>query len=205
MRDLTSIYTERFNVVLQRLDEKLCEFLLEVFESHEFVARIFTRPKKIASFLKKAEQQDDAGNAKYKDPLTEIQDQLGALVITRFLSDIPRVERLIDSTFRRIEISAKEPQSAAEFGYIGKHYVLFLPTDITTHFQNEDHPVFFELQIKTLFQYAWSETNHKLFYKNKSDLSTDQKRRMAFVAAQAWGADVLIDEMKIDLASQRSD
>jgi putative GTP pyrophosphokinase len=60
----------------------------------------------------------------------------------------------------------------------------------------EDESVaFFELQIKTLFQHAWSEAEHDLGYKPATVLSSDQKRRLAFTAAQAWGADQIFDEL----------
>jgi len=62
--------------------------------------------------------------------------------------------------------------------------------------------LFFELQIKTLFQHAWSEAEHDLGYKPTTVLSHDQKKRLAFTAAQAWGADQVFDELykQIDLA-----
>ena len=54
---------------------------------------------------------------------------------------------------------------------------------------------FFELQIKTLFQNAWSEANHDLGYKPERELSKDEKRKIAFTSAQAWGADMIFDEL----------
>lgn len=198
MSTLVSTYTERFNVVLKQLDGRLRDFLDEVFATSDFVCRISTRPKKITSFLKKAGQLDGVGQPKYVDPLTEIQDQLGALVITRFLSDIEQVEQVVDRTFRRIERQHITPESEYEFGYEGRHFILFLPTDITTHFEADEIPEFFELQVKTLFQYAWSETNHAMGYKQNSKLTFEQKRLTAFVAAQAWGADRAVDQLKRD-------
>jgi putative GTP pyrophosphokinase len=88
------------------------------------------------------------------------------------------------------------PDSEREFGYEGRHFILFLPRDVFKDEENESAVIsFFELQIKTLFQHAWSESEHDLGYKPTTTLSSDQKRRLAFTAAQAWGADQIFDEL----------
>jgi putative GTP pyrophosphokinase len=57
-------------------------------------------------------------------------------------------------------------------------------------------PKVLELQIKTLFQHAWSEANHDLGYKpDLQPLDPDDERKLAFTAAQAWGADQIFDEL----------
>ena len=197
---VTSRYTQRFNLVLKRLDVELREFLENLVGESEFVCKISTRPKKISSFIKKAEQVCEDGQLKYVDPLSEIQDQIGALIVTRFLSDVSFVEASIHRMLRRIERRVIEPESEYEFGYVGRHFILFLPTDITSHFEGEDFPDFFELQIKTLFQYAWSETNHAIGYKRHDELSPEQKRLTSYVAAQAWGADRAVEELRSEFA-----
>ncbi|GAB5407315.1 MAG: hypothetical protein Aurels2KO_55460 [Aureliella sp.] len=190
MTDLTAAYTEKFNVILQPAAEKLCEFLEPMFYEHPGVCRVSTRPKKIKSFLDKAAIEED-GKPKYGDPLNEIQDQLGALVVTRFLADIQPVADIVENTFRRIERQYIEPESENEFGYVGQHYILFLPGDVGADSSID----FFELQVKTLFQYAWSETNHAIGYKGKAKLTPEQRRLSAYLAAQAWGADVAVDDL----------
>jgi putative GTP pyrophosphokinase len=57
-------------------------------------------------------------------------------------------------------------------------------------------PPFFELQMKPLFQHAWAEANHNLLYNPTFDFSADQKRKIAFIAAQSWGADMFIEELR---------
>jgi ppGpp synthetase/RelA/SpoT-type nucleotidyltranferase len=47
-------------------------------------------------------------------------------------------------------------------------------------------PQFFELQVKTLFQHAWSEAEHDLAYKPSEPITPHQQRQIAFTAAQAW-------------------
>jgi ppGpp synthetase/RelA/SpoT-type nucleotidyltranferase len=56
-------------------------------------------------------------------------------------------------------------------------------------------PEFFELQIKTLFQHAWSEAHHDIGYKAVRPLTSDERRKMAFTAAQAWGVDVIFEDL----------
>jgi ppGpp synthetase/RelA/SpoT-type nucleotidyltranferase len=66
----------------------------------------------------------------------------------------------------------------------------------------EDESIqFFELQIKTLFQHAWSEAEHDLGYKPTTILTSAQKKRLAFTAAQAWGADQIFDELFREIGS----
>jgi putative GTP pyrophosphokinase len=46
--------------------------------------------------------------------------------------------------------------------------------------------------------HVWSEANHDLGYKQIADaapLPPDATRRLAFTAAQAWGADRIFDEL----------
>lgn len=57
-------------------------------------------------------------------------------------------------------------------------------------------PRVFELQVKTLFEHAWSEAEHDLGYKpGEQPLTPDQTHRLAYTSAQAWGADRMFDEL----------
>ena len=61
---------------------------------------------------------------------------------------------------------------------------------------NSDHiPEVFELQIKTVFQHAWSECAHDIEYKQNEPLTHDDLRKVAFTAAQTWGADNIFEEL----------
>jgi ppGpp synthetase/RelA/SpoT-type nucleotidyltranferase len=96
------------------------------------------------------------------------------------------------------------PDSESEFGYIGKHYILAVPDDVYPDDEGEAKliPKFFELQIKTLFQHAWSEANHDIAYKPVTTLTSLQKRQLAFTAAQAWGADQIFETLSRELLPQ---
>jgi ppGpp synthetase/RelA/SpoT-type nucleotidyltranferase len=154
--------------------------------------------------LDKAAKQEN-GKPKYADPLVEIQDQIGARVITYYPSDIPTVAAAVKRYLHSIESRFIVPDGESEFGYIGQHFILLLPTDVTAAVDNSQKIItFFELQIKTLFQHAWAEAEHDLGYKPAQTLTSLQKRKMAFTAAQAWGADHIFDELFFELAESRT-
>ena len=160
------------------------------------IDRISVRAKSPDRFLKKAATLEKS-ERKYTEPLEQIQDQLGARVVVFYESDIQRVNANVKKFFAAIENLKLVPETEAEFGYFGHHLVLQLPSDVVDRdIDLALVPQFFELQIKTLFQHAWSEAAHDLAYKPKSnDLTPDQKRKIAFTSAQAWGADLIFDQL----------
>ena len=90
------------------------------------IDRISARPKEIKSFLEKARKKIKS-RAKYSDPLSQIQDQLGVRIITFFQSDVDRLDGIIRRYFRPIEFRDHVPETEWEFGYFGRHYVFVLP------------------------------------------------------------------------------
>ena len=72
------------------------------------------------------------------------------------------------------------PDSENKFGYEGKALRFILPHAVLPSMNGGDFPVFFELQITTLFQHAWSEAEHDLMYKPVTEMSFEEKRKIAF-------------------------
>lgn len=200
MFDLRELYTDRYANVLQPLASNLQRYCEKQMKDLPRIDRVSVRAKSVESFLRKAQKRDENGAPKYPLPLDEIQDQLGARITTFYLRDVSAVEKFVEAYFPPIEKKRKEPESSGEFGYEGYHYILFVPDDIIPkELANSPRPNFFELQIKTLFQHAWSESAHDLFYKPELDPTRSQRRRGAFTAAQAWGADQIFDELAEEL------
>lgn len=169
------------------------------------IDRVTARAKDPDHFAEKANRIDEKGQLYYGNPLTEIQDQLGARVVVFYKADVEPVDQLVRRYFQPIEQKELLPESEWAFGYFGLHLVLALPRDVVPNDVNlATVPRFFELQIKTLFQHAWSEANHDLGYKSRSHLSADQQRRLAYTAAQAWGADRVFDELRFELVAAAS-
>ncbi|QOZ06649.1 GTP pyrophosphokinase family protein [Bradyrhizobium sp. CCBAU 51765] len=193
---LATEYGDRYENALKPAALALREHLAGLLKSEPRIDRVTARAKDPASFLKKAEARAN-GKQKYSEPLAQIQDQIGARIIVFFRSDVKRLDGIIKSYFRTVEFRDRIPESEWEFGYFGRHYVLVLPSDVKGDTINKSMlPDFFELQIKTLFQHAWSEAEHDLGYKPGSmPLSPDEKRKLAYTSAQAWGADHMFDEL----------
>jgi putative GTP pyrophosphokinase len=193
---LEDLYRRRYEKVLKPLAAGLEEHVSQYFKDQPRIDRISARAKNVSSFVNKA-QKRVRGKIKYSEPLSQIQDQLGARIITFYTSDVERLDTIVKRYFTSIETRQHVPDSEWEFGYFGRHYILILPTDvIDVGMDSEMIPAFFELQIKTLFQHAWSEAEHDLGYKpGESALTPEQTRLLAFTSAQAWGADRIFDEL----------
>lgn len=193
--DLREQYKRRYEYALVPMAKLLEADLRDNLKGLTRIDRIAARAKSIERFMNKAAKETD-GQPKYSDPLSQIQDQIGARIVTFYLDDVETVSKVIEDYYRNIESRLVVPDSESEFGYFGKHYILLLPEDLVSDDMDRGLlPKFFELQIKTLFQHAWSEANHDLGYKPEGDLQSDEKRKIAFTAAQAWGADQIFLEL----------
>lgn len=193
--EMRTEYSRRYSEVLSPISVRLQRHLDECFVGVARIDRVSVRAKSIDRFVEKAIKKDGSGACKYADPLSQIQDQVGARVVCFYLSDVEAVSEVIMDNFRRIEERTVVPETTSAFGYFGKHYVLFYPDEVIDD-ENPPTPRFFELQIKTLFQHAWSEAEHDLFYKKKiGEIGSDVDRKIAFTAAQSWGADQIFDEL----------
>ncbi|MDG2535383.1 hypothetical protein P6144_17110 [Sphingomonas sp. HITSZ_GF] len=185
--------------LLSSVAEQLERHIQGYLESLPRIDRISARAKSPDRFIEKAYKRDDDGKRKYLNPLFEIQDQIGARITVFYLSDVQRVKIEVEKYFKFIEVENKTPNSDYEFGYFGLHYIISVPDEVVPDEYEDDIPEFFELQIKTLFQHAWSEAHHDLGYKSIRDLTHEERRKVAFTAAQAWGADAIFEELASSL------
>ncbi len=188
-QDLVNEYSNIYESVLTPIARKLEENLKFTFDGVKNIDRISCRAKTVNSFINKALKCDEQGVLKYQNPLTQIQDQIGARIIVFYRSDVDIAKCIIDDYFSSIEWSKKEPASDMEFSYFGEHYICSMLDDAVPAGLEEQAPQVFELQIKTLFQHAWSEAGHDLAYKPPRPLTSLERRNLALSAAQAWGAD----------------
>ncbi|PDT34921.1 MULTISPECIES: GTP pyrophosphokinase [Sinorhizobium] len=196
-------YRARYETVLFPIANKLANLLQDIFAGQPRIDRISTRPKSVERFMGKAAAEKD-GKAKYDDPLHQIQDQIGARIITFYKDDVHRISEEVQRYFHAIESKDMLPENEWEFGYFGNHHILMLQQDlIDPSYDKNLVPYCFELQIKTLFQHAWSEANHDLGYKpGQQPLASDELRQLAFTSAQAWGADRVFNDLFVKRSAQ---
>lgn len=196
MTDLRTEYEKRHKRALVPVAAALAANIGEIVSKLPRIDRVAARPKSVDRFMGKAEKKS-GDKLKYDDPLNQIQDQIGARIITFYSSDVPIIEQAILKEFRAIESTHVVPQHQWEFGYFGKHHILIMPSELYAEAEDKDLvPEVFELQIKTLFQHAWSEAEHDLGYKpGEQPLGPDDERMLAFTSAQAWGADRIFDDL----------
>ena len=194
MNILKEAYIEKYQTFLSPAAKRLDDYFRNLLHGIERIDNICTRAKSVDRFLTKATKIDDKTNGlKYPDPLDEIQDQIGARVVVFYLSDVKAISEIIKTRFAFLENSKKMPESDKEFGYFGEHFILTLPSDVTYDLSTDSNKLF-ELQIKTLFQHAWSEAEHDCSYKAPSEMTRDERRSMALTSANAWGADRIFDD-----------
>ena len=118
-------------------------------------------------------------------------------IIVYFLSDIDPVSTVTRELWQAIELSHKEPERDAEFGYESWHQVFIIPDHLKPDGWTDLHdmPATFEVQIRTLFMHAYAEPQHDFGYKSADELSRDQRRRLGWIASAAWGADRAFQEI----------
>lgn len=204
MNALAEQYRTRFDTFLVPVTRQLEAHLQDTLSPVVRIDRISARAKSVDRFIQKASKAED-GRPKYSDPLNQIQDQLGARIVTFYASDVSRIASEVRKFFHPIENKLRVPETESEFGYVGEHFVLMIPTDVLVGIEaDDDSPTVFELQIKTLFQHAWAEAEHDIGYKPNTELTALHRRKMAFTAAQAWGADQIFEELFKELCADRA-
>ncbi|WP_267553071.1 GTP pyrophosphokinase family protein [Rhizobium rhizogenes] len=194
-------YRARYEKVLQPLSTSLSELLTEHLSGHKRIDRISSRAKSVERFVAKAGKLTDQNVPKYEHPLAQIQDQIGARVTVFYKSEVESVREVLMRYLKPVESRDLVPASEWEFGYFGWHSVCLFPAElILPDWPADLIPHFFEIQVKTLFQHAWSEANHDLGYKpERGGPTPGQNRLLAFASAQAWGADRAFDELFSEL------
>lgn len=185
---LSTAYAKRVGLLTQTaatLENKVLDDLADVHH----VDRVSFRAKGLSSFVDKVMERKV--DPPYECPLTEVEDQIAGRILVFFLSDIDAIRARLEQVFTFVESARREPQKDAEFGYESHHAVCIIPPEVKPDGWNaeSDMPNTFEFQVRTLCMHAWAEPQHDVGYKVTEELTREDRRELAWVAASIWGAD----------------
>lgn len=141
---------------------------------------VTARAKEIASLRRKVRRK------RYQHPATEVTDLIAVRVITYFGHDIDRVERELRG---QLEISERKSRDARKglaedrFGYRSVHLIARLRPALLPTGKSAIGRRWFEVQIRSILDHAWSEIEHEAVYKSGVNYPAAIKRRFKALAA----------------------
>lgn len=190
--------------LLDRLRDSLESETKAALNGVEHVDRVSFRVKTGKSFVEKA--ADPGTTPPYREPLLEIEDQVAGRVIVFFLDDIRIVLDRLRGTFNAVERTHKRPKKDEEFGYESAHLICNIPPHMRPDgwAERDDLPGTFELQVRTIFMHAYAEPQHNIGYKASSELPSQIRKELAWIAASAWGADQAYERVRSWSASKKA-
>lgn len=135
------------------------------------------------------------GDNELMDPC--INDIIAIRVICPFLEDLRTVERILQDSFRVIEIERKGAErSFSEFGYDSIHVLVAVPQDLRERYPTMELDIC-EVQIRTILQEAWAEVEHELVYKAQFDPKDDpMRRKLAAMNANLTLSDLIFQDIR---------
>jgi len=140
--------------------EIVAQEIQTLFKDKGIPVTVTHRVKTTESLLKKILNN----RKRYED----LSDKLGLRIVAHFLSDLDRLDSIIQKRFNERIIkreNKKETMDDSTFGYQAIHY------DI----HDTEKGILFEIQLRTMCQNAWSELAHVLSYKPDTDNCFDNE------------------------------
>jgi putative GTP pyrophosphokinase len=185
---------------LRKLVEELLVRILDeegLKKGDEYIL-IDSRLKEADSFQKKTETIE-RGQRKYCSP-TDITDIAGIRIVASILSDRKKLFSLIERHFSIDHDKTVDEQKRLgedRIGYRSKNYVATLNREIlesSSHFTKFEG-LWFEIQVKTILDFAWGEIEHDRNYKYAGEFPSGSHipRRFKLVAGLLEIADNELD------------
>lgn len=156
------------------------------------------RTKTRAGILEKIKRK------RYSTPKNELTDISGIRVILYFESQVDRVSKIIEKSFKVDKENSFNRDTALsidQIGYRSVHYVCDLGGDRTKLPENSRlDGLQFEIQLRTVLQHAWAELAHDRNYKFSGKLPREIERELFLYAGMLEIADKGFDSLskKID-------
>jgi len=136
------------------------------------------RAKTSSSF---AEKLDREGKS-YSNALDEITDFAGVRVILYYVSDVDKLNCLIDREFcvdSSRSVDKRTSLALDQFGYLSVHKIVRLSEQRTKLPEWTGlTELFAEIQIRTVLQHSWAAISHALQYKREAEVPDQFRRRL---------------------------
>lgn len=157
-----------------------------------------SRPKSTDSLRGKLRRK------KYRNPATQVTDLIALRVITYFWEDVDRVATELRSGLDVSERKSRDARAELrpnQFGYRSLHLIARLrPADAGQPAYSDLRRTWFEIQIRSILDHAWSEIEHEMIYKSGIQFPGTIKRRFTAVA----GALEVLEHAFAGLAIERN-
>jgi len=178
--------------VYEKLSKKIEEILKEITDERKInIHNITSRAKKLEEFYKKI-SHGVTYDAK------EMQDLAGIKIICYVKSDVEKVKKIIEETFRIVKRKIPNYENFTEdLGYTHNQYICKF-TNERIKFSEELRKFenrIFEIQIRTILQNAWDEIEHDDIYKNNMKIKPELKRRFFLVSKVLESTDNELDNL----------
>lgn len=180
----------------ERLSSRI-EILLRDLTNSLKVHVVSSRTKEPDSFRKKSLRRSKDGKYLYSNPIDEIEDLSAVRIICFSNSQVEEVCQIVKSNFKVHETidKAKELSRAGKVGYVSQHFIVSVDNDrvkLPEYSGFKDMKA--EIQVRTVFQHAWAEVEHRLQYKDDSP-KPELRSRFQALAGLVQIADREFDEL----------
>jgi putative GTP pyrophosphokinase len=156
------------------------------------------RVKKISSFISKSLYRDKS--EKYKNPIIDIEDKVATRLVVLTTQHIKQVQEILCRSsvwFAKLDknISNDIELDPSTFGYQAAHIIVRRRAKADLSATELLNPIACEIQIKTLFQHAYSEMSHSTVYKGPYRQDTELLRTLARSMALMEAVDGYFQDM----------
>jgi putative GTP pyrophosphokinase len=182
-----------------RVESLIKELLIQ---NQIFFHTVSSRLKEKGSLRRKI---DSPKGIKY-EVLNDITDVCGVRIITYFVDQLPKIEKILKREFSLIEeVDKGKTLKPDQFGYLSHHYIFEISDKRSKlveykRFSN----LRFEIQLRSILQHAWAEIEHDLGYKSEFELPRQVRRDFSLLAAQLESADSQFVRLRREIAEYSS-
>jgi len=152
------------------------DFIKKNINQEEILPDVSYRVKELISIIKKIKSKQIDKDYSYES----LKDKLGLRIICDFQEDMDKVEKFIRNFFEVVDAEYKQEElNFDKLDYISNHYDLKIKASLEEFNEIKSYKnLIFEVQVRTLNQHAWSNTSHKLSYKQDNEISPKIKRKI---------------------------